>query len=161
MILALTFYGLLAGLACAATCKDAELRWLGAWLVLGYLISNALYFEGVAPSYRVGPYSMIEIMILTAAFCSLISHNRWPLIGVMGLNLLSIAANIALALYNFPSHRQIYIWDVTTNMCFVGECLLTIGMGVAYEYRSGRFHSLLRSRRQDAQQGAAFKDDPA
>lgn len=131
-------YASLAVLALWATCRDYYLRWLGLWLVGGWLLSNALFFGHVPPSDRVGPYTAIEIMVAVAATWAMPERSYW-LIAILCFNLVSIAANIALAINFPPEWRQIYWWDVTTNMCFVGECLFAFGIGVAHGFRTGLF----------------------
>lgn len=150
MILTVIF-GTLAALAFLATCRDEYLRWTGLWLVAGWLISNVLFYGHVTPSQRVGPYTAIEIMVAVAATWALAERSRW-LIAILCFNLISIAANIGLAVNFSPNQQQIYWWDVTTNLCFTGECLFAFGIGVAHGV--GRFRRRVFIRGGAAQSGA-------
>ena len=140
-------FGICAILAFAATCLDRDTRWLGAWLLLGFIISNLLYFGGVPPLDRVGPYTLIEIMVAFGALFALVKQLSWALVMIIFLNLISIGANIALALQIVPDGRQIYAWNLTTNLCFAGECALATWVGLSNGFRVGRFDRWLRPRR--------------
>lgn len=147
-------YGSLAALALWATCRDEYLRWIGFWLVGGFVLSNILFFSGVSASQRIGPYTAIEIMVAVSATWAAAARTRW-LIAIIVFNLLSIAANIGLAANFPPTPRQIYLWELTTNMCFAAECLFAFGIGTAHGLRTGHFNSWVRLRRHPAQPDAA------
>lgn len=144
MIVALVFYGLLAGVAFWATFRNSDLMWIGIWLTSGYVISNI--FHALLPvSDLPGPYSLIEFMVLFATSIAWDAHRRyWPLLVLGGVNILSICINIAFASFFPPSGRQVYLFEVTTNLCFAVECLLATGVGLFDGIRSGRFHRLPR-----------------
>lgn len=158
MSLLFLFYGALAALAFWATYRDEYLRWIGVWLCLGWVASNVLDFSHVSVPDRIGPYTGIEVMVATAAAWAIFRRSRL-LTFIMMFNLLSIAANIGLAL-NFPSdERQIYLWKVTTNLCFAGECLFAFGIGVGHGYRIGRFRRWFSLRGRAASVGVAKEGD--
>lgn len=159
VVLPLAFYGSLALLALWATWRDFDLRWIGAWLVAGYVLSNALFFT-VAVAHRVGPYSFIEVMVAVTAMSAWTEHRYRALIGIVVFNLASIGANIAFAVHFPPSQRQIFLWEVTTNICFAAECLIATGVGIAHGYRTGRFSRRLRDSGIDAQPDAAREGKP-
>ena len=150
----LILYGGLAVLALAATARDDDLRWIGLWLLGGFIISNALFFYGVPPLRRAGPYTAIEIMVAVAASCAVVRARVWMIL-ILGCNLLSIAANIALLLNNPPTRQQVYAWNVATNAAFAAECLLAIGAGGGYGYFAGLFAHRIRLRRHSPTAGVA------
>lgn len=142
----LIFYGSLAALALWATWRDRELVWIGFWLVGGFLISNVLFFLATL-EWRPGPYSVIEVMVFFAAMMAWAEERRlrWPLLILCGVNVLSIAATVAFAATIAPNRSQIFLWELTTNICFAVECLLATWVGVADGYRTGRFARVPRS----------------
>lgn len=155
-LLAVTFYGSLAGLACWATWRDFDLRWIGMWLVAGFVISNALFF--LAPlSWRPPVYSVVEFMVLLSASIALAEGKRPKLALVLlgGVTVVSIASNVAFAFENGYTLRQINRWEVTTNLCFAAECLLATWAGIADGYRTGRFARLPRPWRRGVAPDAA------
>lgn len=131
-------YGFLALLAFWACARDRDLFWIGAWLLGGWGISNLLDWYAPASSAP-GPYTLIEIMVLTAVYCAWVEHRRIGLVLIAIASTASIAANVAFAAIFSPSSRQIYLWEATTNMTFAAECLFAFGVGVAHGYRTGRF----------------------
>lgn len=139
MSLIFLIYGALAVAAFWATCRDEYLRWLGLWLLGGWMLSNILYFGNVRVSDRIGPYTATEIMVAVAAAWAMAERTRW-LTAILVFNLISIAANIGLAINYPPDDRQIYLWSVTTNICFGAECLFAFGIGVFHGFGTGRFH---------------------
>jgi hypothetical protein len=136
------FYGVLALIAFLATLRDPDLLWIGAWLLGGWAISN--YLHATMPvTELVGPYSMIEFMVLYATSIAWGTHRRyWPLLIIGALNLVSIAVNIGFSRNFPPTGRQIYLWELTTNLCFAGQCLLATGVGIFDGFRVGRFNRL-------------------
>lgn len=154
MSLLFLLYGILAALAFWATCRDEYLRWIGLWLVAGWGFSNMLDFSRYPVPGRVGPYTAIEIMVAVAASWALIARSRW-LIGILVFNLISIAANIGLALNYPPTDYQIYLWKSATNLCFAAECLFAVGIGVGHGFRTGRFRRWFFLRREPAETSAA------
>lgn len=159
MSLLFLVYGSLAALAFRMTCRDEYLRWLGLWLVIGWGLSNILDFGHVPVAGRIGPYTGIEIMVAVAAAWALAERSYW-LVAILCFNLLSLAANIGLAI-NFPAdQRQIYLWKATTNLCFAGECLFAFGIGLANEFRSGRIDHWFFVRRHVASPSANTESDP-
>lgn len=135
----LIFFGALALLAGWTTVHDEDLRWIGFWLLIGYALSNFLHANLPVTSMP-GPYSVIEVLVLLFASIAWDSHRRcWPLLVLAGVNILSICANIAFASLFPPSHRQIFLFELTTNLCFVAECLLATGVGVYNGLGDGRF----------------------
>jgi uncharacterized membrane protein HdeD (DUF308 family) len=139
IISALVLYGGLAMLAVWSTRHDRELVWLGGWLAAGFVLSNLLHAT-LAVTYLPGPYSLIECMVLFAASIAWGVHRKhWPLLVIACVNVLSITANIAFAANFPPSPRQIFLWELTTNIFFAVECLLATAVGVADGYRTGRF----------------------
>lgn len=149
-------YGSLALLAFWACMRDRDLVWIGAWLVGGWAISNLMDWYA-PPIAAPGPYTLIEMMVLTAVYCAWAEHRpryRWPLTGIAICNTASIAANVAFAANFPPIRQQIYLWEGTVNMIFAAECLLAIGVGVADGVRTGRFAGWPRLRRHDPQPDA-------
>lgn len=139
MALALIFYGSLAALAFWMTCRDPDLLWVGGWLLLGWMISNVLHAYCNVSSLP-GPYSLIEFMILFATSIAWDSHRScWPLLLIGAVNIISICANIAFAAFYPPDPRQVFAWEMTTNVCFVIECLLAGGVGFYDGCRTCRF----------------------
>ena len=139
------FYGSLAFIALYATWRDRDLVWLGWALVGGWAVSNALFF--LTPlSWRPGPYSVIELLVLYAAALAWMvdKRARWQLLILAGVNVLSITANVAFSATYSPNARQIYVWELATNLCFAAECLIATWVGIADGYRSGRFGRLSR-----------------
>lgn len=151
-------YGALAITAFWATWRDEDLRWIGVWLVGGWALSN-MVAELAPVTYRPGPYTLIEMMVATAAYCAWGIHRKhryaWALVAIVIFNTASIALNIAFAWSFPPEWRQIHVFEVGTNLCFAAECLLATGVGVADGYRTGRFHWRPLFRRSIAQPDAA------
>jgi hypothetical protein len=115
-------------------------------LAAGFVVSNLLYSHHVPPTDRLGPYTLIEIVVAIGATGALFKQGSWALVAIIFLNLISISANIALALNIPPNVQQIYAWNVTTNLCFAGECALATWVGLSNGYRSGRFDRWLPAR---------------
>lgn len=152
----LIVFGALAALAAYATLGDEDLRWIGFWLVIGFILSNVLH-ASMSVDYLPGPYSLIEFMVLLATALAWDSHRNcwpmwpirqvqfvrcWPLVLLAGINILSICINIAFSALYLPTRQQIYVFELTTNLCFTAECLLAIGVGVSDGLRNGRFARL-------------------
>lgn len=139
MLLALAFYGGLAVLALVVTWRTHELRWLGAALVLGYLLSNAAHFY-LPFAERPAAFTVIEIGISLAAFIGRVLGAPRGMILVISISALSVTANIAVSLYTDPSHSQVNVWEGITNLCYIGECLVTAGTGIYANDWLGRFY---------------------
>lgn len=150
----LIFYGILAACAMWATWRDDDLRWIGLWLAAGWALSN-IVFATLPPVARPGPFSFVEMMVALAAYLAFAEHKYRALIGIVALNVASISANIAFAAINDPVWRQIHLYEVTVNLCFAAQCLVTFGVGVAHGRRTGRFHRWPLVRRGVAQPDAA------
>lgn len=135
----LIFFGTLALLAAWATKGEEDLQWVGVALLAGYALSNLLHAT-MRVTNMPGPYSLIEFLVLFLTSIAWDSHRRcWPLLVLAGVNIVSICTNIAFASIFPPSPRQIYHFELTTNLCFVAECLLATGVGVYNGRRHGRF----------------------
>ena len=159
MVLVMLFYGCLAALALWATWRDFDLRWVGIWLVAGYIITNIMFFT-VKVETMVGPYTFIEVMVAIAAMSAWIEHRYNALVLLVAINLVSIGANVAFAANFPPDERQIFLWELTTNICFAAECLIAAGVGVHHGYCTGRFTRRLRPGSGDAQPDAAREGPP-
>lgn len=133
-------YGSLAALALWATWRDHDLYWIGVWLAVGWAVSNML-FATLPPQARPGPYTVIEVLVALSAYFAWAEHRHRALVVLVGVNVLSIMANVAFASTISPVPRQIWLYEVTTNMCFAAECLLAAGVGIAHGRRAGRFDS--------------------
>lgn len=144
----LVFFGLLAILAAWSTWHDEDLRWVGLWLLGGFGFSNILHANFPVTALP-GPYSLIEIMVLLAAAIAWDLRRYWPLLVIGGVNVLSICFNIAFAAHSSPGVRQIFLFELTTNLCFTAECLLAIGTGIYDGLRSGRLAGLSLVRRRN------------
>jgi hypothetical protein len=164
--LALAFYGALACLAVWSTWSRLapwrgrdDLWTIGAVLMLGFAASNIL--KATIPIMdQAGPFSFIEVIIAVTAFYVWSLQRSRLLIALVGLNLASIGANIAFALNFPPTGQQIFLWEVTTNVCFAGECLLASWLGIAHGYRTGRFVRRVRLGGRAAQPDAAREGQP-
>lgn len=142
----LLFYGSLALIALWATWRDYDLRVLGICLLLGFVVSNLLFFNA-APTDRPAPYSLIEFLVAVAAFLAWFEHRNWTLVALVGVNVISITANIAYAFQGDDPHwRQTHLFEIVTNLCFAAECLLATAAGVSHGYRTGRFVGRARLR---------------
>lgn len=136
--LSLLLFGGAAGLALWATKHDEDLIWVGGAILFSFLVSNVLWFAG-GITHRPGVYTMLEMFILIAAFLSWHEKRHRALIGVAVLATLSIAANVAFALVYSGEASQVRAHETATNIIFMFECLLTIGVGIMDGHRSGRF----------------------
>lgn len=153
----LILYGLLACGALWATWRDADLRQLGIAIALNFVASNAVWLS-VPPAQRPGPYTVLEMLVMIAAFMAFdlraARHGRrsLALIAVIAAALLSACANVALALAgSHPSWAQVHSHELVTNACFAAECLLCSGVGIADGVRTGRFADRRAPRRRAAQ----------
>lgn len=156
---ALAFYGSLAGLALWATWHDFDLLAVGVALAFCFVISNIIGLT-VAVANQPGPYSAIQILIAAMAVQAWGEHRSRKLIALVCVSLASVGANIAFVLNFPPDQRQIFLWELTTNMCFAGECLLASWMGIAHGYRVGRFSARVLPDRGVAQPDAAREIEP-
>lgn len=155
MIVALVFYGTLAVLALWATWRDEDLRWIGWMLAVGYGLSNILFFMVPVAAWP-GPYTMIEILVALFAYCAWGATGYRALIVLVVFNLVSVGINVNFAAAGFePSQYETMVFVVGTNICFAAECLLTLGVGIAHGYRTGRFHRRFHLRRHAPQPNAA------
>lgn len=156
---ALAFYGGLAGMAVWATWHDFDLKPVGIALAFCYIVTNLIGLTVPVPS-QPGPYSAIQILIAAMAVHAWGEHRSRRLIALVCVSLASVGANIAFVLNFPPDQRQIFLWELTTNMCFAGECLLASWLGIAHGYRIGRFAHRVRLDRGLAQPDAAREIDP-
>lgn len=138
-ILPLVVYGGLAAAAAGTTWHDSCLRWVGFWLLVTFLTSNALWYFGVVPQDRTGVYTCLQVMLSVATVCAWDVYQRRILVPLVGLAALSVCSNIAFAAIVSPVWRQIHTWEVTTNLCFAAECLLAIWGGVSHGRKLGHF----------------------
>lgn len=137
----LAFFGALASLAVWATWADEDLRWVGLMLAIGFGLSNAMFFAGVPVQVWPGPYTMIEVLVALTAYVAWGSTGYRALIVLVGFNLASVGANLVFAAQGFyPSRWEMLVFVVATNVCFMAECLLALGVGIAHGYRVGRFN---------------------
>lgn len=126
-----------------ATWPDDDLRWVGVWLLVSFAAANWMH-ANMAVTDLAGPYSLIEFMILLAAGVAWDNHRRyWGLVLLGGINLLSICVCIAFATEKPATPRHIFVFELTTNLCFAAECLLAMVAGIADGYRTGRFDCML------------------
>lgn len=143
MILSLIFYGTLASLALWATWKDEDLRWIGGWLVAGFCLSNVLFFTVPIVTWP-GPYTMIEMLVALTAYCAWATLGYRLLILLVTFNLISLGVTINFATAGFnPSRYEIMVFVIGTNICFTVECFITLSVGIAHGYRTGRFRRWL------------------
>lgn len=155
MSLAFVLYGALAALAVWATWKDEDLRWIGWMLAASFCVSNALYFTQPLTAWP-GPYTLAEMLIALAAYCAWAVTRYRLLVALVVLNLASIGINLNFAASGLaPSRHEIFVFVVGTNICFAVECLLTLGVGIAHGYRTGRFNRRFPFRRRAPQPNAA------
>lgn len=144
-IILTVFYASLAALAAWTTWRDEDLRWLGGALILSFVVSNFVFwleqFDLIDRSVRPGIYSILEVLVATAAYCSWCpAPVRRCLIGVVVAAVVSICANVGYASILEPTWRQISTWEWITNLCFAAECLLATVVGIHHGLRAGRFH---------------------
>lgn len=140
-------YGTLGTAAFLACLWERNLRWVGAWLLVGFAVSNLL--DWYAPlAYQIAGYTAIEMLIAVAAICATTTFTpKAPLLGIVALNLLSIGVNGIFALNsinNLHDQQQKLAWEVTTNIIFAMECAVAIGVGSAHVVRTGVLHRGLR-----------------
>lgn len=167
-IATIILFAALAGAAFRATHREPDLFWLGAWLVLGFLGSNVVHFAAleyakVPVLWKPGPYTFFEIMVAVAASCALVVHRHdrrmyWGLVGILCCNVLSICANFAIGWIgtnNVPDPRQVFLFELTTNLTFGLECLLATGVGIVSSGRPVHFGPWPHRRRTSAAAGAA------
>lgn len=153
---AIGFYGALTAMALWATLKDFDLLLVGITLAFCFLVTNGLGLAAPIED-QPGPYSAIQILISAAALHAWGVHRSRQFIALVTISIASVCANIAFLLNFPPDQRQIFLWEVTTNMIFAGECLLATWVGIAHGYRTGRFGSSPRGDRGMAQPNAARK----
>jgi hypothetical protein len=149
-------YGALAVLALWACGRDRDLQGIGACLVFGWAFSNLLDWSFPATA-KPGPYTFIEILVALFAYLAWENRQERRILLVMCVNIVSICANIALALNNPPDRQQIYAHALTTNLCFAAECLLVTWAGIVDGLRIGRFHRWPFHRRLSAEPRATGK----
>lgn len=125
------FYSLFAASALAACWHNHDLRWLAYALLGGWAVSNLAVYSGIQAADRVGIYTTIEMVVSVASFMAWSARrNRW-LIAVVIVCTMSIIANLAFASILEPKPRQVWLWEVTTNVCFALECVLATGAGLS------------------------------
>ncbi len=152
----LAVFGALTALTLWSTWRDSELRWVGLWLAASFIVSNILHAKMHVMSLP-GPYSMLELMVLIAAAIAWDARRtHWPLVLLAGISVFSICANVAFAAEYRPGPQQIYVFELTTNLCFVAECLLASVTGLADGFRTGRFRRLSRLRGRNMAANAAI-----
>ncbi|QPQ55604.1 hypothetical protein IC614_03100 [Allosphingosinicella flava] len=134
----LLFYGSAAAFALWATWRDEDLRWLGGTLCFSFVISNLVWFLG-SVSQRPGIYTMLEVFVAVCAYVAWHRHPSKSLIAVVMLATLSICANIGFAITYEDHGPQTRGHEITTNLIFLFECLLTAGVGIMDGFRTGRF----------------------
>lgn len=129
MALALIFYASLAGFALWTCWPNHDLRCVGFALIGSYLASNAVWFLG-EPHMRPMIFSLCEVVIMAMAFLAWRAASYRSMVQLVIVSLISIGANIVFASIISPEPRQIFSFEVTTNLCFAAECLIATGTGI-------------------------------
>ena len=157
-------YGALALIALWATWRDTDLVWIGVFLIGGWAVSNLA--DWYLPIERQpGPYAVIELLIVYVTSLAYMAElrrgrRRWPLLLLGGAAIVSVIATAAFTTQYPPSGRQVYLWKLTTNLCFAAECLFATTTGVIDGYRTGRFASLSRRGGRNLAADAARRERP-
>lgn len=148
-------YGGAALLALVATWRDRSTRWVAIALLSTCLLSNIFWFVG-PPQHRPGVYAALQMCVAIRAWFAWIevrfrqspcSQEQWALIAVVGLALLHIGADTGYLVVLHGDPALLGSFTLTTNLLFLAECLVVVGVGVCERYRSGGLSWLARFRR--------------
>jgi peptidoglycan/LPS O-acetylase OafA/YrhL len=154
------FYGALAVIALLSTLRDTDLIWVGLFLVGGWAVSNVLDWH-TPITWQPGPYAVIELLIIyVASLAYFADRRRWPLLLLGGAAIVSIISTAAFSAQYQPAPGSVYVWKLTTNLCFAAECLFATWVGIADGYRTGRFVRLPRRSGGDMAPDAARRKRP-
>lgn len=144
------FYGSLAGFALWATWRVDGVRQVGVTLALCWAASN-LAFWFVPIEYRTAVNPIIDVMfILAAAKAGMETKSRVPLV-LITLSVLAIVINTAFSMSAARDWSQLHLYEVSLNLIFVLQCLVTSGWGIADADWVDRFRNLPVFRRHRAQ----------
>lgn len=134
------FYALLALFALGATLGKEGKAQVGGMLFACWVASNLLFW--IFPvEMRPAVFPVLDVIFaLTAAKAGKETGSRVPLV-LITLSVLAIAANTAFSITGAGTTRQVYIYEITLNVIFALQCLVTGGWGVADALaRFVRFH---------------------
>lgn len=129
-LLVTAFYGAFALFALAATWGKDRKAQVGIVLALCWVASNAMWW--VFPlEWRPAVFPILDVIFaLTAAKAARETGSRVPLV-LIALSVMAIAANTAFSILGAGSWRQVSAYEITLNVIFVLQCIVTGGWGAA------------------------------
>lgn len=127
---ATAFYGAFAAFAVLATwCKESKAQ-VGIVLALCWLASLALW-AAFPIEWRPAVFPILDVLFaLTAAKAGKETGSRVPLV-LIALSVLAICASTAISIVGVGSWRQVVAYEISLNVIFVAQCLVTGGWGIA------------------------------
>lgn len=129
-IVALLFYGTFALFALIGTWGREGKSQVGVMLMLCWLASNVLWFA-FPVEWRPAVFPVLDVLLaLTCAKAHKETGSRVPLI-LIGLSVMAIAASTAFSISGAGSWRQVVAYEITLNIIFVAQCLVTGFWGLA------------------------------
>lgn len=135
--------GFLAALSFWSAWRDPDWRAIGAMLIIGWASSNAtVYYASV--DARPAIYTSIEIVVALLAMIA--AHGRFHRAAFVVLiaTFVSVYCNLYLAFHVKKQWIDIHNHEVRTNITFVVECLLTIGVGMRQRGHIGNWFGFNR-----------------
>lgn len=127
---ALAFYGTFAAFALIGTWGRGSRQQVGVMLMLCWLASNVLWFA-FPVEWRPAVFPVLDVLFaLTCAKAHKETGSRVPLV-LIALAVMAIAASTAFSISGAGSWRQVVAYEITLNIIFVAQCLVTGGWGLA------------------------------
>jgi hypothetical protein len=133
---ATAFYGAFALFAFAATVGKPGKTQVGITLALCWLASLGLWL-GFPVEWRPAIFPILDVIFaLTAAKAYMETGSKAPLL-LVGLSVLAISASLAFVILlasgisTAGSWRHVIAYEISLNVIFVFQCIVTGGWGVA------------------------------
>lgn len=127
------FYHAAASIAFFGTYRRGELVWLGAAIIANFWVSNTIWSYASFET-RLGPYSMLGILVIGAAYHAFSVHRKIMLLCVVTSSAMSITANMVFASIPLISISDVRSHETITNACFFFECIFAAASGAGDEW---------------------------
>lgn len=123
-------YACFALFAIVATWGKPGKAQVGIMLFVCWVTSNAIWWA-FSVEWRPALYPVLDVIFaLTAAKAGKETNSRVPL-ALIALSVMAIAANTAFSISGAGSWDHIHAYEITLNIIFVLQCVVTGSWGVA------------------------------
>lgn len=106
--------------AVVAGSRDADVRWVGGLIILGYIVTVAASFSDWAQHWR---FAFAYDAITAAIFLRMWKEGKSWILSVASLSVLMVAAHVWLDCILSPSKTEIRLHDAIVNALYVGSII--------------------------------------